>query len=72
MAETRGDAYPCAAHDGEHLRQYKIAKIELAGKVLSGGETRSGGLRIATPGATLWGLAIQGAGSFAAPDFPAT
>jgi hypothetical protein len=61
MAETRGDAYPRAAHDGEYLRQYKIAKIKLAGK-----------LRIA-PRATLWGdLAIQGAGSFAARDFPAT
>jgi hypothetical protein len=72
MAETRGDADPCAAHDGQHLRQHEIAKIQLAGKVLRGGGTASGGLRIATPGITLWGLAIQGAGSFAARDFPAT
>jgi hypothetical protein len=48
MAETRGDANPCAAHDGEHLRQYEIAKVELAREIFSGDVTGSGGLRIAT------------------------
>jgi hypothetical protein len=48
MAETRGDAHPCAAHNGEHLRQYEIAKVKLAREVLSGGGTGRGGLRIAT------------------------
>ena len=46
MAKTRGDAYPCAAHDGEHLRQYQIAKVELAREVMRGGGTAGGGLRI--------------------------
>ena len=46
MAETRRNAYPGAADDGEHLRQYEIAKVELARKVLTG--TGSGGLCIAT------------------------
>jgi hypothetical protein len=47
MAETRGDAYPGAAHDGEHLRQYEIAEVKLAREGL-GGDAGSGGLRIAT------------------------
>jgi hypothetical protein len=47
MAETRGDAYPGAADDGEYLRQYEIAKVELAREVMSGGGTCSRGSRIA-------------------------